>query len=322
MRYFLLIIIIAVAIAFGGYRYVTYYYQTPNTKQLSTETVIVDNGSSLTKIAYQLARKGVITQPDLFILIAKLTKQTNPKHGEYEFGIIQSPKQILEKLENGDVVIRKFTIPEGKTSYEILGILQQLDAVSGNLPENIEEGSVLPQTYHYQYGDSYAEIIKKMQADMSDVLAKEWANRSPNLPLKSPEEALILASMIEKETGLDGERELVAGVFINRLNKPMRLESDPTAVYGITLGKPLDDKVRAKHVRDENEYNTYIINRLPPTPIAAPGIESIRAALNPPQTDYFYFVANGKGGHNFAKTLKEHNENIAKYRKALKSNAN
>lgn len=326
MRYLLLIIILLSALTFAGYRYTKFYYETPNEEfghccddpKLEYIAIFVEKGSSLTRIAHQLANAELIRNPKLFTYIARFTKQTNAKHGEYSFSVFSSPKEILEKLERGETVVHKFTIPEGKTSYEILQILGKIENIKGELPTSIDEGSVMPDTYLYSYGDTYQSIIKKMKDEMSNFLAREWEKRDKSLPLKSPYEALILASIVEKETGLDGERGKVASVFINRLNRPMRLESDPTAVYGITKGKPLGDKVRAKHVRHDNEYNTYKIDRLPPTPICAPGFEAIEAVLNPPTTDYYYFVASGKGGHNFAKTLSGHNANVVKYREALK----
>lgn len=305
-------------IAFTGTMWGLNYYETDNL-QRQDKTIIVKPGSSIKRIANQLEDESIISFAPVFEIAARITKQTNPKVGEYKFEAGTSPEQILKKLEDGDVVIRKFTIPEGKTSFEILEILAGLEAVEGELPEYLDEGSILPSTYHYHYGDNYSKIIKKMKDDMSNLLAEEWENRKEGLPLKSPYEALILASIVEKETGLDGERGLVASVFTNRLNKPMRLESDPTAVYGITKGKPLGEKVHARHVRHDNEYNTYKIDRLPPTPICAPGIDAIKAVMNPPESEYFFFVANGEGGHNFGKTLAEHNKNVQIYREALRN---
>jgi UPF0755 protein len=301
--------------------FVNDYYTNSNLPNQPT-TVIVKAGSSVRAIANQLANEDVIKFPLIFTQMAKFTNQTNLKRGEYQFLTSSSPREILRKMEAGEVVVRKFTIPEGKSSYDVIKILAAADGLTGNLPIAIDEGSILPATYHYELGDNYADVVTKMRKDMSAKLAELWTTRDQSIPLKTPEEALILASIVEKETGVDGERGLVASVFINRLNRGMRLESDPTAVYGITLGKPLGDKVRRKHVRDENKFNTYKIDRLPPTPICAVGEEAIKAVLNPPETDYFYFVADGKGGHNFATTLAEHNANIVKYREALKASRN
>lgn len=309
----------AVAIATAmAYFFVNSYYTDSNLPKRAT-TVLIKPGSSVKAIANQLADNDVIKYPLLFIQIAKYTEQTNLKRGEYEFIAPSSPREILRKMQAGEVIVRKFNIPEGKSSYDIIQILAKVEGLSGQPPVAIEEGSVLPDTYHYELGDSYSKILKKMRGDMTQKLNELWEQRDKTIPLQTPEEALILASIVEKETGMDGERGLVASVFVNRLNRGMRLESDPTAVYGITYGLPLGEKVRRKHVRDENIYNTYKIDRLPPTPICAPGIEAIKAVMNPPETDYFYFVANGKGGHNFGKTLAEHNRNIVKYRNALKA---
>jgi UPF0755 protein len=303
-----------------AYSLINQYYTSSSLPEQPT-TVIIKSGASVAAIANQLTDAKVIKYPLLFTQIAKYSEQTNLKMGEYNFLPQSSPREILRKMEAGEVVVRKFTIPEGKSSYDIIQILAAADGLTGNLPAAIEEGSVLPNTYHYELGDSYADIVKKMRADMNAKVAELWEKRDKSIPLQTPQEALILASIVEKETGLDGERGLVASVFINRLNKGMRLESDPTAVYGITFGKPLGESVARKHVQHENAYNTYKIDRLPPTPICAVGIDALKAVLNPPDSDFFYFVADGKGGHNFAKTLSEHNDNVVKYRAALKQTA-
>jgi len=300
------------------YMFVNNYY-TQSSLPIEPTTVIVKSGSSVKAIAEQLTENHVLKYPFLFTQIAKYTHQTNLKHGEYLFAPSSSPRELLRKLAAGEVVIRKFTIPEGKSSYDIIQILSAADGLTGNLPVEIEEGSVLPNTYFYQLKDTYADVVQKMRADMKKKLAELWEKRDQSIPLKTPEEAVILASIVEKETGASDERGKVASVFINRLNKGMRLESDPTAVYGITHGKPLGETVTRKHVQDENAYNTYKIDQLPPTPICAVGIEALKAVLNPPDTDYFYFVADGKGGHNFAATLEEHNKNVQMYREALKA---
>lgn len=300
-----------------GYVFLAGYY---NESKLPRESkrVVISKGSSVKSIAYGLDEQDIIRYPEIFTQLAKLTKQTNLKHGEYFFSARTSPKDVLKKLVSGDVVVRKFTIPEGKTSYDILNILANVENLTGDFPDNIPEGSVLPNTYNYTYGHTYQDVIKGMQKEMDKVLSEAWENRKEGLPLKSKEEALILASIVEKETGLDGERGLVASVFINRMRIPMRLESDPTAVYGITKGAPLKGgKVRAKHVRHASEYNTYTTDGLPPTPICAPGIEAIKAVLNPPESKYLFFVANGKGGHNFATNLNGHNKNVRLYRKVM-----
>ena len=319
LKIILPIIISLVVAAFMVYSFVNDYYTSSNLPQQPT-TVIIKSGASVRAIAEQLAENNALKFPLLFTQIAKYSKQTNLKQGEYLFAPKSSPREILRKMAAGEVVVRKFTIPEGKSSYDIIQILAAADGLTGNLPAAIEEGSVLPNTYHYQLGDTYADMVKKMRADLSATLAQLWEKRDKSIPLQTPQEALILASIVEKETGLDGERGLVASVFINRLNRGMRLESDPTAVYGITFGKPLGESVARKHVQDENAYNTYKIDRLPPTPICAGGLDALKAVLNPPDSDYFYFVADGKGGHNFATTLSEHNDNVVKYRAALKEN--
>lgn len=318
MRIFLLIIVIICLGTVASYFFIEDYY---NHSTLPTQetTIVVPKGAPLGKIATLLEQNGAIKYAPLFTQIAKFTNQTNAKHGEYKFAPNSSPREILRKLVAGEVVERKFTIAEGKTAYDILQILSRLEAVTGTLPENLPEGSVLPQTYHYEYGDDVNKIIAQMQTEMQKTLAAEWEKRNLSSILKTPQEALILASIVEKETGLDGERGLVASVFLNRLKIGMPLQSDPTAVYGITFGAALGDKVRAKHVDDNNPFNTYKIAALPPTPICSAGVEALRAVLNPPESQFLYFVANGAGGHNFAKTLAEHNANVEIYRQALKA---
>ena len=317
-------ILLVLALTFGGvaafsYYWAENYYNSP-INLMADKTVIVKKGSNTTQIAGLLSEAGVIKYPKIFTEIAKIKKQTHPKFGEYLFPRNISPKEILEKLEKGDVVIRKITIPEGKTTFDIMEILKQTPGLEGQPPEGIPEGSLMPTTYRYQWGDSFNDVISGMQKEMAKTMADLWAKRNPNIIITTPEQALILASIVEKETGADGERGLVASVFSNRLKKGMKLESDPTAVYGITKGAPLGRMPSSEDMHSNTEYNTYVIPALPPTPICNPGKAAIEAVLNPPETEYLFFVANGKGGHNFGKTLAEHNANIQLYREALKNN--
>jgi UPF0755 protein len=201
-------------------------------------------------------------------------------------------------------------------------ILSATEGLDGFIPNDIEEGSLMPTTYHYQWGDTYESVIKKMKDDMTKATNELWLTRRADLPIMTSREAVILASIVEKETGVADERGLVASVFINRLKKGMPLQSDPTAVYGITKGAPLGRVPLRKDIQDDNPYNTYKIPALPPGPICNPGIESIKAVLNPPDTDYIFFVATGNGGHNFSVTLDEHNRNVTTFRQVLKNQQN
>ena len=313
-----LIILFSFAILWGSYFAADHYYHSPiNIAQ--AKVVIVPKGASITKVAHDMAEQGVVRFPFVFSRLARYYKKTNPKFGEYAIEPGMSPADILELMQKGQTIIRKIVVPEGKSVVEVLGILQHAERLKilsdkETLPP---EGWLMPQTYYYHYGDTDMDIFEEMEKAREASLDAAWAHRAANLPLKSKEEALTLASIVEKETGADGERGLVASVFINRLNKGMKLESDPTAVYGETHGAPLGHIPNGDDVRNNNVYNTYIIPALPPGPICNPGPAAVAAVLNPAQTDYLFFVANGHGGHNFAATNAEHNANVQKLRDYL-----
>jgi UPF0755 protein len=222
---------------------------------------------------------------------------------------------VLGKLVKGDVVLRFVTVPEGRTSWEAVEILSANPLLTGEIDEVPPEGSLFPETYDIQRGQARTEIVARMQAKMDQVLDAAWQKRAEDLPVKTKEEALVLASIVEKETGLADERPEVAAVFVNRLRKGMKLQSDPTVVYGVTEGKgPLGRGLRRSELDRATPWNTYVIDGLPPSPIANPGLAAIEAVLNPPESEYLYFVADGTGGHVFAKTLDEHNANVRKWR--------
>jgi len=248
------------------------------------------------------------------------------KAGEYKLRSGMSALHVLDKLGEGDVYIRSFTVPEGQTSWQIVQQLNAIEPLSGTIETIPPEGSLLPETYHYARGDDRAAKIKRMQEAMQKTLDTAWNEHAKNLPIKTKEEALILASIIEKETGVAGERKKVAGVFTNRLNIGMALQTDPTVIYALTLGViedegkgPLGRRLLRKDLQIDSPYNTYRYPGLPPGPIANPGRASIEAALNPAEHDYLYFVADGTGGHAFGKTLADHNANVAKWRKIRKA---
>jgi UPF0755 protein len=230
---------------------------------------------------------------------------------------------VLRILREGRTVVHRVTFAEGLTSKEMLAALGRAERLEGPMPPLPANGSLLPDTYHYSYGDTQAEIVARMAKAMDAVLAELWAKRAPDLPLTSPTEALILASIVEKETAVPAERARIAAVFINRLKKGMRIESDPTVVYGLTDGLgPLGRALTRDDLRNDHPYNTYRITGLPPGPICNPGRDSLAAVMNPLQTEEIYFVADGSGGHVFARTLDEHNRNVAQWRKFKRSNAN
>lgn len=276
--------------------------------------VLIAKGSGVSTILAQLEKEGVISQPLLLRVMAKIKGDSNFKYGEYIFEPGLSPAEVFAKLETGAVVVRKVTIPEGKTVYEISEILGKAEGLTGKMPPDIEEGSILPQTYYYQWGDTYESIIKQAQKKMTDLVGRLWEFHRMDVPFSSKEEAVTLASIVERETGNPDERPMVASVFINRLKIGMPLQSDPTAIYGMTAGEPLGRVPNAADIRDDNPYNTYRIKGLPPGPICNPGQASLEAVMNPADTNYLYFVADGMGGHNFAAGLAEHNKYVNEYR--------
>ena len=284
-----------------------------------TKHIIIEKGSGTASILNQLSAAGAIKHPTLLRVVARMKGLKNLRYGEYLLEPHLSPKQIFERLHKGEVVVRKITVTEGKTVYDVVELLTKAEGLTGEIPQDIKEGSLMPQTYYYQWGDSYKSIIKQMQNQMAENLKRMWEFRRMDIPLTTPEQALILASIVEKETGNADERPLVASVFTNRLKTHMPLQSDPTAVYGITAGAPLGHLPTGADMKSQNPYNTYIIPALPPGPICNPGIATIEAVLNPADTSYIFFVANGQGGHNFSSGLAEHNKNVNVYRKARKA---
>lgn len=241
------------------------------------------------------------------------------KAGEFLIEPDMSLMNILEKISSGKVVMYKITIPEGLTSHQIVNLINDNKFLVGDINFEVEEGTLLPETYYFYKGSEKTDIIKQAQKALEENLLKIWQERQDNLPLKSKEELLILASIIEKETGVNSERAKVASVFVNRLNKNMLLQTDPTVIYALTLGKSeLNRSLKKKDLQIDSPYNTYKYAGLPPKPICNVGIEALKAAANPLKTPYFYFVADGDGGHNFSKTLKEHNQNIQKWLKKIR----
>jgi len=307
-----LLILVAGAAVLGG----IFRLDRPGPLQADT-TVIVERGASLTAIAENLQSGGVIDDAFLFRLSARLYRVSRSlKAGEYAFPARVSMGGVIDILVSGETVIRQFTVPEGLTSAEVMTLIAGIEGLVGELDGVPVEGSLLPETYNYAWADARPDIIGRMEKAMADTLAELWPTRAEGLPIDTPAEALILASIVEKETGVAEERALVAGVSINRLKRGMRLQSDPTVVYALTGGTgPLDRALRSRDLRVDNPYNTYGNAGLPPGPIANPGRAALEAVLNPAETDYLYFVADGTGGHAFAKTLAEHNKNVAKWRR-------
>ncbi len=279
-------------------------------------TVLLAQGSSVSAIADDLEDAGVIRYPELFTAVVRVRGAENDvKAGEYEIPAGASVNDIIDQLIEGKSILHYFTAPEGLTTAQILRLVAADDVLTDDLTVTPEEGELLPETYAFTRGESRDEMVQRMMAAQDALLDALWDDRATELPLETKEDAVILASIVEKETGVAEERARIAGVFINRLKRGMRLESDPTIIYGLTQGEPLGRGLRVSELRGETPYNTYIIRGLPPTPIANPGADSIMAVLNPAETDELFFVADGTGGHAFARTNREHERNVAAWRR-------
>jgi UPF0755 protein len=287
----------------------------PAPREGGTETtVILKHGSNLPQIAGTLADSGVIRLPFTFGVLAKLTGGGGRlRAGEYAVPARASAFDILQMIRAGKIVRHLVTVPEGLSSAQVADILNGNPVLSGEAPV-APEGSIMPQTYDVERGQDRAGVVAEMEAAQKKLLDQMWAERAPGLPYKTLEQALAMASIVEKETALPAERAHVAGVYLNRLAKGMLLESDPTIIYGITKGRPLGRSLTHADVVDPTPWNTYVVAGLPPTPIANPGRASIEAALHPLQTHDLFFVADGTGGHVFSQTFEEHTKNVARWR--------
>ena len=298
-------------------------YRGPGPEAVSGDatTVILRRGAGLPEIASTLEGAGVISSGPIFLAAAQATGAARElKAGEYEFPTRASMARVLGDIRAGRVVRHFVTIPEGLTSEMVAEILAENELLTGVAPAP-PEGSVLPETYQIERGEDRAAVLQRMMEAHDEVLALLWSKRQPGLPFDTPQEAVILASVVEKETGVASERPQVASVFVNRLRKGMRLESDPTIIYGLTKGRPLGRGIRLSELTRETPYNTYVIDGLPPTPISNPGRASLAAVLDPPQTDYLFFVADGTGGHAFAATYDEHRANVERWRRLERARA-
>ena len=282
-------------------------------------TVILDPGLGLRDIVRRLEEGGVVGSATVFAVGVRLAGAHHRlRAGEYAFEPGVSPRAVMDELVAGEVVVHRLTLPEGLSSAEIVVLVGAAPGLAGEIVGPVLEGSLLPDTYHYVYGDDRAQLIARMQAAMVAALDELWPARADGLPFGTPEEAVILASIVEKETGLVAERALVAGVFVNRLRAGIPLQSDSTVVYALSRrGVVLDRPLRRFDLDVDDPYNTYRHRGLPPGPIANPGRAALEAALRPAETEAYYFVADGTGGHAFAATLDEHNVNVQRYREML-----
>jgi len=274
---------------------------------------IIPAGSSLTSVAQKLEEEGVIGSAEAFLLRAKILGGGEPiQAGEFALPAGGSPASILSMFQNGETINRFVTIPEGMPSIMVYERLMAEDLLTGAIPVP-EEGSILPDTYSFERGESRTAVLARMQAAMRNYLAEAWPRRKPGIAVDNVEDAVILASIVEKETGKPSERRMVAGLYSNRVKTGMLLQADPTVIYPITRGKPLGRRIRQSELRAINDYNTYSMLGLPEGPITNPGRESIAAVLDPASTSAVYMVADGTGGHKFADTLEEHNANVAEW---------
>ena len=315
---FLALILVAAAAA-------AFWFESASTSPgplAAPATVVVPSGSGLQVIADELRAQGVIDSPMVLLLRARWKGEAHRfKAGEYAFEPGVSVDDVIAMMVAGRTVVHRITLPEGWTSAQIAELIAADDVLAGELDAVPPEGSLLPETYHFERNEDRNALVARMTAAMDSALAELWATRADGLPFETPEEALVLASIVEKETGIAAERPHIAGVFVNRLKRGMPLQSDPTVIYALTGGEgPLDRPLTRTDLKTDSPYNTYVVPGLPPGPIANPGRDAIAAVLQPMETKDLYFVADGTGGHAFAETLAEHNRNVAAWR-ALQNQA-
>lgn len=309
------------AVLVGGFGLWAYKGPGPKARQGAATTVIFRRGAGVSEMAGALAHAGVVRAPQFFVAAAELSGAARRlKAGEYSFPSRASLAEVLRKIRSGDIVHHRITIPEGVPSVQVAAILNGSDVLTGQIPTP-PEGSVLPETYEVVRGDSRSAVLQKMMDARDRVVAQLWAQRKPGLPFATPEQAVTLASIVEKETAIPAERPRVAAVYINRLKVNMKLQADPTVIYGITGGTPLGRGIRASELAAATPYNTYVNYGLPPGPIGNPGRASLAAVMDPPDTEELYFVANGTGGHTFSKTYGDQSKNVAQWRQIEKSKA-
>ncbi len=308
----LLSVLAAIVLAFGSLTWLLggWYMGGPLKKDAA---FIVPDGASLSSVAGKLEREGVISSASGFRLRARIFGAGGSiKAGEFSLPAGASPSKVLGILQGGDAVRRFVTVPEGMPSILVYERLTGQTLLEGTISPP-PEGSVLPDTYDFERGESRQAVVLRMQTAMQRTLAELWEKRSPDTVAKTPQEAVILASIVEKETGKPSERKQVAGLYSNRVRQGIMLQADPTIIYPITKGKPLGRRIKQSEIQAINEYNTYSMVGLPKGPITNPGRASIEAVLNPAKTEALYMVADGTGGHAFAATLAEHNANVEKW---------
>ena len=303
-------------LAIAAYAGVNYKYERAKEGPAEQISFTVPRGAGLSSIAQQLEKEEFIDSALLFKAVTKLRgNEANFKAGEFYLSKNMSMAAVYDGLANGKAILYPFTAAEGLTSAMIVRALDNVPTLKDDNPDVPAEGTLLPETYLTPRGMTQSQLLQKMALAQKQLLDEAWENRDPTIPVTTKAEAIILASVVEKETGIGMERGMVAGVFTNRLRQGMKLQSDPTIIYGITQGEPLGRRIRRSEIDRRTDWNTYQIAALPKTPICNPGKDAILAVLNPAETDALFFVADGTGGHAFARTLREHENNVAKWRK-------
>ncbi len=312
--YFFIVFILACLI--GGSVFTSYSQFVAEGPLAVQKEVVLPKGKGLKRIARLLYKEGVISSPSVFMLGVRASgNMSSIKAGEYSFPPRASAKMVMNIITSGRTFVRRLVVPEGLTSSQIVMLMNNAKGLVGVVSKAPKNGSLLPDTYHYSYGDTKEGMLRRMKNAMNRTLDELWEQRNPAVPFKTPQEAVILASVVEKETSLKRERPLIASAFINRLNKGMKLQSDPTVIYAVTEGKyNLKRSLTYKDLRYEHPYNTYVVTGLPQGAIANPGKAAIQAVLNPADTKNIYFVADGTGGHAFAETYSQHQENVKRWR--------
>ena len=313
--------VIGAAAVYAALRYEEARFAAPGPAPAET-IVMIAPGTPLPRIAEQLEQAGVVEDAFFFrIGVIRRDAATALKAGEYGFPAHVSMARITEMLVNHEAILHRLTVAEGLTTAMVMEIVRNDPVLVGELGEIPPEGSLLPETYLFERGTTRAQIVDRMRQAQQNLLAELWPQRKEGLPFDTMEEAINLASIVEKETAVASERPRIASVFVNRLRIGMRLESDPTIIYGLTGGEPLGRGLRVSELERPNPYSTYQIVGLPPTPICNPGRDAIAAVLNPPDGEELYFVADGSGGHAFARTYNEHLRNVATWRRIERERA-
>lgn len=332
MRLLRVLMVLTVLVGVSAWLYVHHWLTTPLALPQAGYTYQLHSGRVLGHLAHDLAQQGFLQHPRLLTLYARFSNATKVHAGEYFLPYGVTPQQLLEKLRKGEVVLYQVTLVEGWTFRQALTLLHSKDTIKPLLQDKTEaeqlallelpidhpEGWFFPDTYLYPRDATDVEIMRRAYLQMQQLLQELWEARADNLPYKSPYEALIMASIVERETGAEWERDQIAGVFVRRLQKGMRLQTDPTVIYG--MGEAYKGKITRKNLQQATPYNTYVIKGLPPTPISLPGRAALQATLNPADGNALYFVAKGDGTTHFSATLAEHNRAVRRYQLNRRSN--